>query len=194
MVGRGELTDQAWAVIAPLLPPNRRSGGQWADIAARSTGSCGGCAPVHPGVTCPSAMGPGRPATSGFAAGSRTAPGTGCWRTRRPSPTRSARLSGPSAWTPRSTVPISMPPAPATTRQSRTGKGGGQATRRGIRRGIGTIPRRADQQAAPGCRRSGPPAQHPGHCWSASREHPARSAAGRDPGAAARGRSAPQAA
>jgi transposase len=31
MVGRGELTDQAWAVIAPLLPPNRRSGGQWAD-------------------------------------------------------------------------------------------------------------------------------------------------------------------
>ena len=31
MVGRGELTDQAWAVIEPLLPPNRRSGGQWAD-------------------------------------------------------------------------------------------------------------------------------------------------------------------
>ena len=31
MVGRGELTDQAWAVIGPLLPPNRRSGGQWAD-------------------------------------------------------------------------------------------------------------------------------------------------------------------
>jgi len=31
VVGRGELTDQAWAVIGPLLPPNRRSGGQWAD-------------------------------------------------------------------------------------------------------------------------------------------------------------------
>ena len=31
MVGRGELTGQAWAVIEPLLPPNRRSGGQWAD-------------------------------------------------------------------------------------------------------------------------------------------------------------------
>ena len=31
MVGRGELTDQAWAVVKPLLPPNRRSGGQWAD-------------------------------------------------------------------------------------------------------------------------------------------------------------------
>jgi len=31
VVGRGELTDQAWAVIEPLLPPNRRSGGQWAD-------------------------------------------------------------------------------------------------------------------------------------------------------------------
>jgi len=31
VVGRGELTDQAWTVIQPLLPPNRRSGGQWAD-------------------------------------------------------------------------------------------------------------------------------------------------------------------
>jgi len=31
VVGRGELTDQAWAVIEPLLPANRRSGGQWAD-------------------------------------------------------------------------------------------------------------------------------------------------------------------
>jgi transposase len=31
LVGRGELTDQAWAVIEPLLPANRRSGGQWAD-------------------------------------------------------------------------------------------------------------------------------------------------------------------
>jgi transposase len=31
VVGRGELTDQAWAVVEPLLPPNRRSGGQWAD-------------------------------------------------------------------------------------------------------------------------------------------------------------------
>jgi len=31
MVGRGELTDAAWAVIAPLVPPNGRRGKQWTD-------------------------------------------------------------------------------------------------------------------------------------------------------------------
>jgi transposase len=31
MVGRGELTDHAWSVIAPLLPANRQRGGQWRD-------------------------------------------------------------------------------------------------------------------------------------------------------------------
>jgi transposase len=31
MVGRGELTDAAWAQIAPLLPRNGRRGKQWRD-------------------------------------------------------------------------------------------------------------------------------------------------------------------
>ena len=31
MVGRGKLTDAAWAVLAPLLPPNGRRGQQWKD-------------------------------------------------------------------------------------------------------------------------------------------------------------------
>jgi len=31
MVGRGELTDQAWSIIAPLLPANQQRGGQWRD-------------------------------------------------------------------------------------------------------------------------------------------------------------------
>ena len=31
MVGRGELTDHAWSVIAPLLPANQQRGGQWRD-------------------------------------------------------------------------------------------------------------------------------------------------------------------
>src|SRR3954449_3209652 len=31
MVGRGELTDQAWRVIAPLLPANGGRGQPWAD-------------------------------------------------------------------------------------------------------------------------------------------------------------------
>ena len=30
-VGRGELTDRAWAVIAPLMPVNGERGGQWED-------------------------------------------------------------------------------------------------------------------------------------------------------------------
>jgi transposase len=30
-VGRGELTDQAWAAIQPLLPAGGRPGGRWAD-------------------------------------------------------------------------------------------------------------------------------------------------------------------
>ena len=31
MAGRGELTDRAWAVIAPLLPAGGRRGGRWRD-------------------------------------------------------------------------------------------------------------------------------------------------------------------
>ena len=31
MVGRGELTDKAWAQLAPLLPRNGRRGQPWAD-------------------------------------------------------------------------------------------------------------------------------------------------------------------
>jgi transposase len=31
MIGRGELTDKAWAEMAPLLPENGRRGQQWAD-------------------------------------------------------------------------------------------------------------------------------------------------------------------
>ncbi len=31
MVGRGELTEAAWAQIAPLLPANGQRGGQWPD-------------------------------------------------------------------------------------------------------------------------------------------------------------------
>jgi len=31
MVGRGEITDNAWEQIAPLLPENGQRGGQWQD-------------------------------------------------------------------------------------------------------------------------------------------------------------------
>lgn len=31
MAGRGDLTDAAWARLAPLLPANGQRGGQWAE-------------------------------------------------------------------------------------------------------------------------------------------------------------------
>jgi hypothetical protein len=53
-------------------------------IARSSTTSCGGCGPACLGATSPSVTGRGRPATTGFAAGGATAPGTGCWPTCNP--------------------------------------------------------------------------------------------------------------
>lgn len=59
VVGRGELTDKAWARIEPLLPPFESDGRRWRDhhqvINAilwkiRTGARCG---------TCPNAMGPG---------------------------------------------------------------------------------------------------------------------------------------
>ena len=35
MVKKGELTDEAWARIAPLLPENGRRGGRWRDYRGR---------------------------------------------------------------------------------------------------------------------------------------------------------------
>src|SRR6266545_5246929 len=80
----------------------------------------------RPSVTCPHGTGHGRPATTGSYAGAATAPGTGCWPTPRPAATRSARWTGPSAWTPPAAVPTSTPPARASNRprRSRRGKGG----------------------------------------------------------------------
>ena len=42
MVKKGELTDEAWARIAPLLAENGRRGGQWRDHRKVVNGaSCG---------------------------------------------------------------------------------------------------------------------------------------------------------
>ena len=41
MVKRGELTDEAWARIAPLLPENGRRGGRWRDQRERRAGRPG---------------------------------------------------------------------------------------------------------------------------------------------------------
>jgi hypothetical protein len=44
VVGPGELADQAWAVLAPLLPGQPALGWAVADHGRTITGICGGCA------------------------------------------------------------------------------------------------------------------------------------------------------
>jgi transposase len=39
LCGRGELTDKAWAQLAPLLPGNQRRGGRWRDHRSVINGS-----------------------------------------------------------------------------------------------------------------------------------------------------------
>lgn len=76
VVGRGELTDRTWAAIEP---PVSGSGRRWRDHRQGSTRSCGSCAPVRRGVTCPNDMDYGRPRMNGRGCGPRTAPGHASW-------------------------------------------------------------------------------------------------------------------
>jgi hypothetical protein len=112
VVRRHELTDQAWAEIAPLLPTSGRPGGQWADHRRVVNGILWKLATGVPGGTCLSAMALGRPAMSGSAAGRPTAPGNDSSPTPRPAPMRSGRSTGRWWWTPRSCEPTSTPPVP----------------------------------------------------------------------------------
>ena len=94
MVKRGELTDEAWARIAPLLPENGRRGGRWRDHREVVNGILWKLRTGAPWRDLPERSAPGRPATTGSSAGAETAPGTACWPTPRPRAPRSARLSG----------------------------------------------------------------------------------------------------
>lgn len=88
MVGRGELTEAAWAVIAPLLPAPGRRGGQWRDhrqVINRILWK------LRTGAPWRSAMGHGRRARSGSTAGDATGRGIGCWPACRPNRTRRAQ-------------------------------------------------------------------------------------------------------
>ena len=80
MVGRGELTDEAWRQSAPLLPGRGARGGQWRDhrtvIKRSSMGFSGSCVPEPRGVTCRSATAPGRPARTVSIGGDATGRGT----------------------------------------------------------------------------------------------------------------------
>ncbi len=91
MVERGELTDEAWARIAPLMPENGRRGKQWRDHREVVNGILWKLRTGAPWRACPSATAPGRPATTASPAGGATAPGTGYSLMRRRGRTRWAR-------------------------------------------------------------------------------------------------------
>ncbi|TQO28436.1 YD repeat-containing protein [Streptomyces cavourensis] len=80
MVRGGEIPDDAWAVIAPLLPPVGRARGRWRGITARcSRASCSSSAPGCPGGT-PERFGPWQTVHGRFArCGPPTALGTVSW-------------------------------------------------------------------------------------------------------------------
>lgn len=93
MVGRGELTEQAWQEIAPWLPTGGKDG-QWRDHRTVINGIVWKLRPGHRSGTCPSATVPGRSATTDLYAGGGMACGIGSWRTSRPKRMRWVWSSG----------------------------------------------------------------------------------------------------
>jgi transposase len=78
MVSRGEITEQAWQQIEPLLPEYGRSGDQWRDHRTVINGILWKLRPARPGATCRKGTVPGRPASTASTAGGATAPGIAC--------------------------------------------------------------------------------------------------------------------
>jgi transposase len=66
VVGRGELTDRAWAQLAPLLPRNQRRGGRWRDHRTVINGILWKLRTGAPWRDLPNRYGPGRPAMTGL--------------------------------------------------------------------------------------------------------------------------------
>lgn len=143
------------------------------------TGFCGDCGRARRGVICRSGMGRGRRFMSGSPAGTRTAPGRSCWSMPRSVMTRWARWSGRFRWTPRSTAPINMRPAPAKRggRREQTGRPGMLGGTAGPR----PVPGRPDHQGSPGGRRSRPAAVVRAHARQRQRLHRVRGGGGRPP-------------
>src|SRR5687768_4024007 len=90
MVRRGEITDQAWQELEPLLPGYGQSGGQWRDHRTVINGILWKLRTGSPWRDLPERYGPWQTVYAASRAGSATAPGTGCWPTPRPSRTPSA--------------------------------------------------------------------------------------------------------
>lgn len=94
MVGRGELTEEAWGVIAPLLPVRGHRGGQWRDHRTVINGILWKLRTGAPWRDVLDRYGPWQTCADRLYRWRRMGPGTGSWRTRRPDQMRSARWSG----------------------------------------------------------------------------------------------------
>ena len=154
---RGELTDQEWERLEPLLPPEKTGDGvgRTSTIDGSSTGFCGESEPGRRGAICRSGMGRGRRCTAGSGGGGRPGSGIG---SSRPSSSE-ADAAGEVDWE----RPVRRwqrdPRAPAR----RWCKGGAQKRRRW------GAARAASDQGAPQGRGPGQAADGAAHPWSAAR-------------------------
>jgi transposase len=82
MVGRGKLTESAWARIEPLLPWSGRRGGQGRDPRAVINGILWKRRTGAPWRDLPERSGPWQTGAEACTAGDGTAPGIACWRTQ----------------------------------------------------------------------------------------------------------------
>ena len=181
MVGHGELTERAWARIAPFLPKNDGRGSSGGTIARSSTASCGSCAPARRGATAPRRYGPWQTCYDRFVRWRRD----GTWDAssprsrRRPTP-RASRLDGLIDAT--SSAPTSTPPAPAAARAAADEKGG---RRHPADEALGRSRGGLTTKMHLACDGRGRPLSIVVHGRAAPREHAAGAGAGRHPRAAA---------
>src|SRR5829696_8808963 len=84
VVRRHELTDQAWAEIAPLLPANGRPGGQWADHRRVLNGILWKLATGVPWRDLPERYGPWQTCSERFRRSQADGTWSDCWPMPRP--------------------------------------------------------------------------------------------------------------
>ena len=166
---RGELTDEAWAWIAPLLPKNGRRGGRWRDHREVVNGILWKLRTGAPWRDLPERYGPWQTCYDRFSRWRRD----GTWdRLLADAQTKSDAV-GEVEWLVSVDSTIAWAhqhAAGARRRASKQDAKGGLAPRG---RGARAQPRRADDQAAPGLRRQGPAAVGGLDRGPAPREHPA---------------------
>ncbi|WP_369198931.1 IS5 family transposase [Streptomyces djakartensis] len=101
----GEITDAAWAVIEPLMPPVGRARGRWRDHRQVLEGIVFKFRTGMPWRDLPERFGPWQTVHGRFARWAPTEPSTASW----PRPSNERRSTGWLPWTPRSSGPISTP-------------------------------------------------------------------------------------